>query len=88
MYLVEEMINVRRQQQPVRAIESLGIRRGSPRLDVARLQMSRLVHVRYATGVLAQQNIGPEHALPSSCPNDLFAERRSGQRRFDHSRCF
>jgi hypothetical protein len=40
---VEQVIDVRRQQEAVGAVEALGIGRVPPRLDVARFQMSRLV---------------------------------------------
>ena len=75
--LVEQMIDVRRQQQPIGAIETLGIGRISPRLDVARLQMSGLVHTSDAATLFAEKNVGPEHALPTPGADDLIAKRRA-----------
>src|SRR4026209_1664066 len=46
--LVEQMIDVGRQQQTVSAVEALGIRRVPPRLDVAGLQVSGLINARNA----------------------------------------
>ena len=39
--------------------------------------MPRLVHPRDATELLAQKNVGPEHALTTSRPDKLLSERRS-----------
>jgi hypothetical protein len=66
--LVEEVIDVRRQQQAVRAIESLRVGRMSPRLDVTGFEVPRLVDAGHSTGSLAQQHVRPEHALAPSDP--------------------
>src|SRR5690242_17402158 len=50
--------------------------------------MSGLVYARDATGVFAQQNVRPEHALSTPRANDLFAERRPSYRRVDRGGCF
>ncbi len=65
---------MRRQQQAVRAIESLRVGRMSPRLDVTGFEMPRLVDAGHSTGSLAQQHVRPERALAPSGPYQLFAE--------------
>ena len=82
--LVEQMIDVRRQQQAVGAVEALGIGRVPPRLDVTRFQMSRLVHARHATELFPQENVGPEHTLTTPRSDKLLPERRSGDARVDN----
>ena len=52
--LVEQMIDVRRQQQPIGTIEPFCVGRISPRLDVAGFQMPWLVDVRDTTKVFTQ----------------------------------
>jgi hypothetical protein len=80
------MIDVRRQQQSVRAIEPFSVSRVSPRFDVTRLQVSRLIHARDATELFPQENVGPEHALATPRPDKLLLERRAGNPAIDNRR--
>ena len=81
--LVKQVIDVRREQQAIGAVEALGIGRVPPRLDVTSFQMPRLVHTRDATELLAQENVGPEHALATSRSDKLLSERRSDDARIE-----
>src|SRR4030095_13424172 len=75
--LVEQVIDVRRQEQAVGAVKALSICRVSPRLDVTRFQVPRLIHPRHATEFLSQEDVGPEHPLTTPCSDKLLFERWS-----------
>ena len=49
--LVEQMIDVRGQQQTIGAVEALGVRRITPRLDVTGFEVSGLADMRNAAGI-------------------------------------
>ena len=74
--LVEQVIDVRRQQQAVGTVEALGIGGVPPWLDVTRLQMPRLVHSGDPAELFPQQNLGPEHPLATPGSDKLIPERR------------
>jgi hypothetical protein len=50
--LVEEVIDMRRQEEAVGAVEALSIRRVTPRFYVASFQVSGLIDPRHATSFL------------------------------------
>jgi len=84
--LVKQMIDVRRQQQPIGAIESFSVVRVSPRLDVTRFQMPGLVHARDVAELFPQENVGAEDALTTPRSDELLPERRAGNAGVDNRR--
>jgi hypothetical protein len=70
---VEEVIDRRRQQQSVLAVEALFIGAVAPRFGMARDQVLQPLHLRHATGALDALHIGAKLPLPDARQDDGFA---------------
>lgn len=75
--LIEQMIDVRRQEQAVVAVESFHVRGVSPRLDVTRAQVFRVTHVRHAAALFDEHHVGSEHSLAATGFHELVLEGRT-----------
>ena len=69
---VEQVINRRRQQQAVLAVEALFVRAVAPGFGVARDQVLQPLHLRHATGARDALHIGAKLPLPDARQDDGF----------------
>src|SRR3546814_6640760 len=69
---IEQMIHIRRQQQPVITVQALDIARITPRFAVARAQVFDQIHLCDATEGLDTLDVLFEQALPPARHDDCM----------------